>query len=91
MPITSAPLAISDFGSARLGDPGQRYSGDVMPGVYRAPEIIAGMDWDSKIDIWSIGVMVRALTSLTYAPDRCFNPEGNRYGICLKADVYSVP
>lgn len=29
-----------------------------MPGVYRAPEVILGMEWDSKIDIWSVGVMV---------------------------------
>ncbi|RYE20851.1 MAG: hypothetical protein EOP45_10415 [Sphingobacteriaceae bacterium] len=30
-----------------------------MPGIYRAPEVLAGMEWNSKIDIWSIGVMVR--------------------------------
>ncbi len=29
-----------------------------MPGIYRAPEVILGMDWDSKVDIWAIGVMV---------------------------------
>ncbi|KAI1843698.1 hypothetical protein JX266_010144 [Neoarthrinium moseri] len=55
LPITYGPLAICDFGAARLGD---RFQGDVMPGVYRAPEIIMGMDWDSKIDIWSVGVMI---------------------------------
>lgn len=58
MPITYGALMISDFGSARLGEPGQKYSGDVMPGVYRAPEVIFDMQWDSKIDIWSVGVMV---------------------------------
>jgi hypothetical protein len=29
-----------------------------MPGIYRAPEVILEMDWDSKVDIWAIGVMV---------------------------------
>ncbi|TEA19602.1 Serine/threonine-protein kinase SRPK [Colletotrichum sidae] len=58
MPITSGAPFLSDFGAARLGKPGQKYSGDVMPGVYRAPEIIIGSKWDSKIDIWSVGVMV---------------------------------
>ncbi|PNS15972.1 hypothetical protein CAC42_4373 [Sphaceloma murrayae] len=29
-----------------------------MPSVFRAPEIIAGMEWDDQIDIWSIGVMI---------------------------------
>lgn len=55
MPITYGPLVICDFGAARIGD---KHAGDVMPGLYRAPEIILGMEWDSKIDIWSVGVMV---------------------------------
>ncbi|GLA99708.1 hypothetical protein AtubIFM57143_008406 [Aspergillus tubingensis] len=29
-----------------------------MPGIYRAPEVILGMEWDYKVDIWSIGNMV---------------------------------
>lgn len=58
MPITHGAPLITDFGAARLGNPGQKHSGDVMPGIYRAPEVILGMEWDSKIDIWSIGVMV---------------------------------
>ncbi|SPO04717.1 uncharacterized protein DNG_07402 [Cephalotrichum gorgonifer] len=58
MPITHGAPVISDFGAARLGEPGQKHSGDVMPGVYRTPEVILGMDWDSKIDIWSVGVMI---------------------------------
>ncbi|KAI1839814.1 hypothetical protein JX266_013972 [Neoarthrinium moseri] len=61
MPTTYNPPVITDFGAARLGVPGQKHSGDVMPGVFRAPEIIAGVDWDSKIDIWSFGVMIWSL------------------------------
>ncbi|EPE02639.1 protein kinase [Ophiostoma piceae UAMH 11346] len=57
---TNGPAVITDFGAARLGDPenDDKHSGDVMPGTYRAPEIIMGADWDSKIDMWSLGVMV---------------------------------
>ncbi|KAI7239490.1 protein kinase [Hortaea werneckii] len=58
MPTTFKSPVITDFGHARLGDPGQKHSGDVMPGVFRAPEVIAGMEWDSRIDIWSVGVMI---------------------------------
>ena len=58
MPITYGMPVIADFGAARLGKPGQQHKGDAMPGVYRAPEIIVGSKWDSKIDIWSLGVMV---------------------------------
>lgn len=59
MPTTYNPPVITDFGTARLGELDKKYFGDVMPGVYRAPEIIAGIQWDLKIDVWSIGVMVR--------------------------------
>lgn len=58
MPITHGAPVITDFGAAHLGNPGQKHPGDIMPGVYRAPEVILGMNWDSKIDIWSVGVMV---------------------------------
>jgi serine/threonine protein kinase len=57
MPITRGPLVICDFGAAQMGR--DKYERDVMPGVYRAPEIIQGPEWDAKIDIWSVGVMVR--------------------------------
>jgi serine/threonine protein kinase len=55
MPLTHGHMVICDFGAAKIGD---KHEGDVMPGVYRAPEIIMGMGWDCKIDIWSVGVMV---------------------------------
>ncbi|KAL1587940.1 hypothetical protein WHR41_03408 [Cladosporium halotolerans] len=58
MPTSFDPPVITDFGAARLGEPGQKYSGDVMPAVFRAPEVIAEMEWDCKIDIWSVGVMI---------------------------------
>ena len=58
MPVTEGYPVICDFGSAKIAD---KHTGDVMPGVYRAPEVIMGMDWDSKIDVWSVGVMVSRL------------------------------
>ena len=58
MPITKGFPILSDFGAARQDDPSDCFSSDVMPGVYRAPEIILDMEWVSSIDIWSIGVMV---------------------------------
>lgn len=58
--LTHGPAVITDFGAARLGNPeeDEKHTGDVMPGPYRAPEIIMGAEWDSKIDMWSLGVMV---------------------------------
>ncbi|EDN97521.1 hypothetical protein SS1G_12372 [Sclerotinia sclerotiorum 1980 UF-70] len=54
MPILSGTPILCDFGAARISE---RHSGDVMPALYRAPEVILNMQWSSKIDIWSVGVM----------------------------------
>ncbi|KAI1751061.1 protein kinase [Xylaria castorea] len=55
MPVTSELPVICEFGAAKIG---RKHTGDVMPNAYRAPEIILDMEWDSKIDIWSVGVMI---------------------------------
>lgn len=57
MPLCTGPPVLSDLGEARLGF--KKHSGDIMPGIYRAPEVILEMDWDQKVDIWSVGNMVR--------------------------------
>lgn len=56
VPISEGLPVLSDFGEARIGESKQR--GDIMPGIYRAPEVILGMEWSNKVDIWSMGVMV---------------------------------
>ncbi|EEP75786.1 predicted protein [Uncinocarpus reesii 1704] len=49
---------ITDFGEARITNGKDKLPWeDVMPEVYRAPEIILEMPWDNKIDIWGIGMM----------------------------------
>ncbi|RAL08200.1 CMGC/CLK protein kinase, partial [Aspergillus homomorphus CBS 101889] len=55
MPACEGLPVLSDLGEARFGR--QRYTGDIMPGIYRAPEIILGMEWDNEVDIWSVGAM----------------------------------
>ncbi|EEQ86727.2 serine/threonine protein kinase [Blastomyces dermatitidis ER-3] len=55
MLITDGTPVLCDFGAAWIGE--GKHRGDVMPDFYRAPEVILGMEWDCKIDIWSIGVM----------------------------------
>lgn len=29
-----------------------------MPSVYRAREVMLGMDWDNKVDIWALAQVV---------------------------------
>ncbi|KZF20989.1 kinase domain-containing protein [Xylona heveae TC161] len=55
IPFSTGLPVLSDLGEARIGK--HKHKGDIMPGIYRAPEVILGMEWDCKVDIWSIGVM----------------------------------
>ncbi|KAE8134924.1 kinase-like protein [Aspergillus pseudotamarii] len=59
MPLTSGEPILADLGEARLAEGKQ--TGLIMPGVYRAPEVSLGMDWDSKVDIWGLGQMAWTL------------------------------
>lgn len=56
LPISFGTPVLCDFGEARLGT--DRQQGDIMPDVYRAPEVILKMSWDCKVDIWSVGMVV---------------------------------
>ncbi|KAL5339932.1 kinase-like protein [Aspergillus crustosus] len=53
MPLTSGEPILSDLGEARIAEGKQ--TGLIMPSLYRAPEVILGMPWDSKVDIWAVG------------------------------------
>ncbi|WEW61826.1 hypothetical protein PRK78_007322 [Emydomyces testavorans] len=64
---------LCDLGEARfsseVGIPGE----DIMPNVYKAPEVILKMKWDHKVDIWSIGMVddrvhVAEMTALLGSP-----------------------
>ena len=59
-PCMGLPV-LSDLGEARIGS--QKHKGDIMPGIYREPEVILGMNWDCKVDIWSVGTMVSSTFS----------------------------
>ena len=47
---------LSDFGEARFGN--VEHNDDIMPNVYRAPEVVLKMNWDCKVYIWSVATMV---------------------------------
>lgn len=54
---TGAGLPVlCDFGEARFD--GKEHSGDIMPDYYRAPEVILKSNWDFKVDIWSVAMVV---------------------------------
>ena len=56
MPLNRGLPILCDLGQARIGN--RKHRGDIMPDIQRAPEVILGTHWDTKVDIWAIGVMV---------------------------------
>ncbi|KAE8140333.1 kinase-like protein [Aspergillus pseudotamarii] len=46
---------LCDFGEARIGT--ENHAEDIMPDVYRAPEVILQIPWNYKVDIWNVGVL----------------------------------
>lgn len=57
--LKGLPL-ICDFGDARFfSDRG--HDGFIIPGPYRAPEVVMQMSWDLKVDIWSFAMLVRSI------------------------------
>lgn len=56
IPDDAGPFILCDFGDAHHGD--NEHMGEVMPDLYRAPEIVLGIPWKEKIDIWSTGLMI---------------------------------
>jgi len=85
MPFSTGQPVLCDLGEARIGH--QKHTGDIMPGIYRAPEVILGMGWDWKVDIWGIGVMVSA----NLHQERRANSAQSRHGTFLKAATSSLP
>ncbi|KAL4782151.1 kinase-like domain-containing protein [Aspergillus varians] len=77
---------LSDFGEARLGD---EHDGLIQPDIYRAPEVIPGMRWTSKVDIWNVGVLVWDL----FEDHHLFDgraPSGNQSDVHLLAKMEAM-
>ncbi|KAE8137298.1 kinase-like domain-containing protein [Aspergillus pseudotamarii] len=52
---------LADFGEARLGD--IDHTDDIMPNVYRAPEVILRSSWSYKVDIWNVAMVAWDIVS----------------------------
>jgi len=59
MPASPGQPVICDFGEARVGP--NKHTGDIMPDIMRAPEVILGMGWDAQVDIWALTITVSTL------------------------------
>ncbi|OAX78096.1 hypothetical protein ACJ72_07601 [Emergomyces africanus] len=72
LPFTFGPPILCDLGEARLGD--EEHQDDIMPDVYRAPEVIIGMKWGYKVDIWNVAMVVWDL----FEPDHLFKARNSK-------------
>lgn len=57
-PPPTVPV-LYDFGETRFGS--ETYGEHAMPDLYRAPEILLRIEWNKKIDIWALALVVSAL------------------------------
>lgn len=51
---------LCDFGEARIGG---SHKGLIQPELYRAPEVLFGMEWSSSVDIWNVATLMSIPTS----------------------------
>ena len=47
-----------DFGLAKLLKPGMIGKGSHGTLYYKSPELIRGVEWNTKVDVWALGVTV---------------------------------
>lgn len=55
---------IADFGHAQRINDSEPQINPIQPDNFRAPKVILGTGWGSSADIWSLGVLVYAITIL---------------------------
>ncbi|KAK3314436.1 kinase-like domain-containing protein [Apodospora peruviana] len=53
---TDISIRLADFGTASWVD--KHLTEWIQPQMLRAPEVILGAKWDSKVDIWNVGLVI---------------------------------
>ena len=80
---------LCDFGEARFGSTTHMYTDVIQPYQYRAPEVVLGAPWDEKVDIWTVGVMVRDDSCVFSRLVVCSRGFVRRSGTCSRAGTCS--
>ncbi|KAK0611714.1 kinase-like domain-containing protein [Immersiella caudata] len=62
---TDISVRLADFGTASWTD--KHLTDWIQPQMLRAPEVILGVEWDSKVDIWNAGQNIPLSTTTTTA------------------------
>ncbi|KJZ74934.1 hypothetical protein HIM_05665 [Hirsutella minnesotensis 3608] len=78
---TDLSVRLTDFGTSSWFD--KHLTEWIQPDMLRAPEVILGVDWDHKVDIWNLGLVIwelaegRLLFDGTWAPRDPYTPEAH--------------
>lgn len=58
MPKSYGLPLLSDFGETRFNHEAGKPGENIMPDIYKAPEVIFHMEWDYKVDVWNMAMVV---------------------------------
>ncbi|CCF32402.1 serine kinase [Colletotrichum higginsianum] len=78
---TELSVRLTDFGTSNRFD--KHLTEWIQPDMLRAPEVILGAEWDRKVDIWNLGLIIwelaqsRLLFDGTWAPRDSYTPEAH--------------
>mmetsp|Transcript_56184 Transcript_56184/g.89030 ORF Transcript_56184/g.89030 Transcript_56184/m.89030 type:complete len:427 (+) Transcript_56184:14-1294(+) len=78
-------IKLGDFGNAIVLKSGKA-KGECGTSLYMAPEMITGEEYDGKVDVWSLGVLVYILFFGGKAP---FTPKDRNHGSDIKLAIAS--
>lgn len=67
--LRSCDIVVIDFGGALFADQRTRSNSCIGTRQFRAPEVVLGLAWDEKTDVWSAGCLV----AMAYLGVRPFN------------------
>ncbi|KAK3944416.1 kinase-like domain-containing protein [Diplogelasinospora grovesii] len=78
---TELSIRLADFGTSSWFN--KHLTEWIQPQMLRAPEVILGADWDSKVDIWNLGLVIwelaegRLLFDGTWTINAPYSPEAH--------------
>jgi serine/threonine protein kinase len=75
---------LCDFGEARIGE---SHRGLIQPELYRAPEVLFGMEWTTSADVWNVAVLVSTSTATKLRSILKFNDISGTY---WRIGIYSM-